>query len=172
MLKAACFVFALAFLGVVCSAITVEAAIPQKGSVAVLVKGPSEQHAASTESIITGQLLMNGYKIVDPKVLNRIRRDKAAVLALEGNVDAIMKLGRTYGFSTLVSARVEAGAPVLNEFKLYTGTASAAVMATASNGSRLYADTVSGKQVGYTPDEARQKSIEAAAKLAVERMTK
>ena len=59
----------------------------------------------------------------------------------------------------------------LNEFQLYTGTSSVAVMVTASNGSQIYADTVAGKQVGYTPSEAKQKSLEAAAALAVKRMT-
>lgn len=44
-------------------------------------------------------------------------------------------------------------------------------MVTASNGSQIYADTVAGKQVGYTPSEAQQKSLEAAAALAVKRMT-
>jgi hypothetical protein len=82
-----------------------------------------------------------------------------------------MKLGSQYGFSTMVTLQVEAGEPAMNEFKLYTGTASVTVMATGSNGSQLYADTVSGKQVGYTPSEAAQKSLEAAAKLAVDRMT-
>ena len=70
-----------------------------------------------------------------------------------------MKLGRQYGFSTMITAQVEAGSPVLNEFQLYTGTSSVAVMVTASNGSQIYADTVAGKQVGYTPSEAKQKSL-------------
>ena len=116
-------------------------------------------------------MIAKGYKVVDPKKLEAIRRSKAAALALDGNVDAIMKLGRQYGFSTLITAQVEAGRPVLNEFELYTGTSSIAVMVTASNGSQIYADTVAGKQVGYTPSEAQQKSLEAAAALAVKRMT-
>lgn len=148
-----------------------DAAIPKKGSVAVLVKGPSAQHAASAASIVTQQLIAKGYKVVDPQKLESIRRSKAAALALDGNVEAIMKLGKQYGFSTMVAVQVQAGNPVINEFKLYTGTASAAVMVTGSNGAQLYADTVSGKQVGYSPDEARQKSLEAAATLAVNRMT-
>ena len=41
----------------------------------------------------------------------------------------------------------------------------------ASLPSQIYADTVAGKQVGYTPSEAKQKSLEAAAALAVKRMT-
>ena len=148
-----------------------EAAIPKNGSIAILVKGPSQQHAASTASIVTQELIAKGYKVVDPQKLESIRKSKAAVLALEGNVDAIMKLGKQYGFSTMITLQVKAGEPRTNEFDLYTGTASVAVMVTGSNGSQLYADTVSGKQVGYTEDEAQQKSLEAAAKLAVSRMT-
>ena len=148
-----------------------EAAVPKSGSIAILVKGPSPQHAASTASIVTQELIAKGYKVVDPQKLESIRKSKAAALALDGNVDAIMKLGKQYGFSTMITLQVKAGDPRINEFQLYTGTASVAVMATGSNGSQLYADTVSGKQVGYTEDEAAQKSLEAAAKLAVSRMT-
>ncbi len=153
------------------STVACEAAIPKNGSIAILAKGPSSQHAASATSIVTQEFLAKGYKVVDPQKLESIRRSKAAALALQGNVEAIMQLGKQYGFSTMVTLNVSAGEPMENEFKLYTGTASAAVMVTGSNGSQLYADTVSGKQVGYTPDEAAQKSLEAAAKLAVARMT-
>lgn len=148
-----------------------DAALPKNGSIAILAKGPSEQHVASTTSLVTQQLMARGYKVVDQNKLANIRRSKAAALALEGNVEAIKNLSKQYGFSTMLTIQIQAGNPAENEFKLYTGTASLAVMATSSNGSRLYADTVSGKQVGYTPDEAAQKSVEAAAKLAVSKMT-
>lgn len=151
------------------AASSARAALPD-GSIAVLTKGPSAQHAASVASIITRELIAKGHKVVDPKRLDAIRRSKAAALALEGNVDAIIKLSKQYGFSTMITAQLQAGKPVLNEFQLYTGTSSIAVMATTSAGQVVYADTVMGKQVGYTPDEAAQKSIEAAAKLAVQRM--
>lgn len=147
------------------------AALPQKGSIAILVKGPSEQHAASTASIVIQQLIAKGYKVVDENKLASLRRAKAASLALQGDVDAIMNLSRQYGFSTMLTINVQAGKPVENEFKLFTGTASLAVLATASNGSRIYADTTSSKQVGYSPDEAAQKSIESASRIAVEKMT-
>jgi hypothetical protein len=146
------------------------AALPAKGSIAILTKGPSEQHTASVASILTRELVANGYKVVDPNTLAAIRRNKAARLALDGNVDAIMKLGKQYGFSTMITAQLEAGRPVVNEFDLYTGTSSIAIMVMSSGGQMIYADTVMGKQVGYTRDEAAQKSIEAAAKLAVSRM--
>ena len=72
----------------------------------------------------------------------------------------------------MITAQLQAGWPVVNDFRLYTGTASIAIMVMSSGGQMIYADTVDGKQVGYTRDEAAQKSIEAAAKLAVERMIK
>lgn len=170
-LKTALAVVCAAFTAIFCLSAAGEAAIPKSGSIAVLVKGPSLQHAASTASIVTQELIAKGYKVVDPQKLNSIRKNKAAALALDGNVDAIMKLGKQYGFSTMITLQVKAGEPRVNEFDLYTGTASVAVMATGSNGSQLYADTVSGKQVGYTEDEAQQKSLETAAKLSVQRMT-
>ena len=160
----------LAFVLMFRMALSAEAAIPKNGSVAVLTKGYSPQYNASTASIITRELIASGYKVVDPATLDKIRRSKAAAAALNGDVNAIMNLGRQYGFSTMVTADVEAGNPVINEFKLYTGTASVAVMVTSSGGSQLYADTASGKQVGYSPDEAAQKSVEATAKLAATRM--
>ena len=163
--------FALALGLVLCMVLGAAHAALPNGSIAVLVKSASAQEAAQVASVFTRQLLAKGYKVVDPKKLEAIRRSKAAALALDGNVDAIMKLGRQYGFSTLITAQSEAGRPVLNEFQLYTGTSSIAVMVTASNGSQIYADTVAGKQVGYTPSEAQQKSLEAAAALAVKRMT-
>lgn len=148
---------------------TANAELP-KGSVAILTKGPSAQHGASVAAILTREIISKGYKVVDPNKLAEIRRNKAAALALDGNVDAIMRLGRQYGFSTMITAQLQAGNPVLNEFKLYTGTASLAVMVMSSSGQMIYADTVMGKQVGYTPDEAAQKAIEAVARLAVKKM--
>ncbi|MDR2180690.1 MAG: hypothetical protein LBP21_10310 [Synergistaceae bacterium] len=147
------------------------APLPKKGLIAVLVKGPSERHVESALSIMIQQLTSKGYKIVDQNKLTQIRRSKAAQFALEGNVDAIMKLSSQYGISTTVTVTVTAGEPVENEFKLQTGTASAAVRAISSGGVMLYGDTVSGKQVGYTPDEASQKALEAAVMTAADRMT-
>ncbi|MDR1376337.1 MAG: hypothetical protein LBJ22_02405 [Synergistaceae bacterium] len=147
------------------------APLPKKGAIAGVAKAPSEQHAESALSIMIQQLTAKGYKIVDQNKLAQIRRSKAAQYALEGNVDAIMKLSSQYGISTTVTITVTAGEPVENEFKLLTGTASAAVRAISSGGVMLYGDTVSSKQVGYTPDEAAQKALEAALMTAADRMT-
>ena len=147
------------------------APLPKKGSIAVLVNGSSPQHAESALSIMIQQLTAKGYKIVEQNKLAQMRRSKAAKYALEGNVDAIMKLSSQYGVSTTVTVTVTAGEPVENEFKLQTGTASAAVRAISSGGVMLYGDTVSGKQVGYTSDEASRKALEAAIMTAADRMT-
>ena len=146
-----------------------QAALP-KNQFAVLANGPSAQHTKSTEAVITRQLLTKGYKVVDPKKLEAIKKDRIARLALAGDVEAILKLSSGHG-ATMIVVQVEAGQPVVNEFKLYTGTSSLAVTVGAPNGSIIYADTAMGKQVGYTPDEASQKSIEAAATRAVAGMT-
>jgi len=146
-----------------------EAVLPNN-SFAVLANGPSTQHTKSTEAIITRQLLSKGYKVVDPAKLERIKKDRIARLALAGDVEAILKLSSGHG-ATMIVVQVEAGQPVVNEFKLYTGTSSLAVTVGAPNGSIIYADTVMGKQVGYTRDEAAQKSIETAASRAVANMT-
>jgi hypothetical protein len=147
------------------------APLPKKGSIAVLVSGSSPHYAESALSIMIQQLTAKGYKIADQNKLAQIRRSKAAQYALEGNVDAIMKLSSQYGISTTVTVTATVGEPMENEFKLYTGTASAAVRAISSGGVMLYGDTVSGKQVGYTPDEASQKALEAAIMMAADRMT-
>ena len=153
----------------VCAFCAAEAALPNN-SFAVLANGISEQHNKTTEAIITRQLIAKGYKVVDPQKLESIKRDKIARLALAGDVEAILKLSSGHG-ATMIVVQVEAGYPVINEFQLYTGTSSLAVSVGAPNGSIIYADTVMSKQVGYSPDEAAQKAVEAAAKKAVANMT-
>ena len=148
--------------------------ISKSGSIAILTKSDggryAEQHAAAVAAILTRELVANGYKVVDPETLANIRKSKAAAAALNGDVDAIIKLSKQYGYSTTITAQLQAGRPMVNEFQLYTGTSSLAVMVMSSSGQMIYADTVMGKQVGYTPDEAAQKSIESAAKVAVKRI--
>jgi hypothetical protein len=168
---------AIALCGVLTSA---EAAVPKGELIAVVADGSNAQHISSAEAIVTQQLLMNGYKPADEKKMKQLasaanasRKSEAVKLALQGNVKAIMNLGAKVGLSkfTTVAIRVDAGRPAVNEFQLYTGTATFTIMVTSSGGARLYADSVSAKQVGYTADEAAQKSIEAAAKLAASKMT-
>ena len=153
------------------------AALPG-GSIAILTKASlewgesrhAEQHAASVASILTRELIAKGHRVVDPNTLANIRRNRAAEAALRGDVNAIMNLSRQFGYSTTITAQLQAGEPRINPFNLYTGTASIAVMVMNSSGQMIYADTVTERQVGYTRDEAAQKSIEAAAQLAVRRI--
>ena len=145
--------------------------LPKKGSIAVLVKGMSENQNAFAAALVSRQLLAKGYKVVDRDKLAAMRKSAAERLLREGNKEAIENLGQKYSAETTITINAQVGQSVLNKFNLYTGMSSAAVMVTISGGGVVYADTVQGKQVGYTPDEAAQKAIEAAALLAVERMT-
>jgi hypothetical protein len=152
------------------SAAPLPSPLPKRGNIAVLVKGWSQQHNASTAALIIQRLTAKGYKVVDQNKLAAIRQSKAAIAALDGDINAIMKLSSQYGVGTTITVNAEAGQSMVNEFGLYTGTASVAVMAVTSGGNMVFSDTVRGKQVGYTPEEAAQKAIETAALLAVDRM--
>ena len=141
--------------------------LPRGKTIAVIVRGASAQQARSAEAILISSLIQGGYKAVDQDRLETIRKNKAAVLALDGDVDAILKLSQTYGFNVLVSGRATVHTPVKNEFGLFTATAVVSLTACqGSDGRQLFAETASAKEVGYTGDEAGQKAIEAAARQA------
>lgn len=145
--------------------------LPKGKTIAVIVRGASSQQSRSAEAILISSLIQGGYKAVDQDRLETIRKNKAAVLALDGDVDAILKLSRTYGFNILVSGRATVHAPVKNEFGLFTATAVVSVTACqGADGRQLFADTASAKEIGYTGDEAGQKAIEAAARQAARAM--
>ena len=165
-----CLVLALVLSSLFITSAPAFAGIPNSGLVAILAAGWSDLHAATVTSIMAREFMANGYRVVAPDILAAIRRHSEASAALSGNANAIKALSAQYGFSSIVTAQVEAGWPVENEFKLFTGTSSIAVMAMNSDGEMIYADTAMGRQVGYTPDEAAQKSMEAAAQSAVQRM--
>ena len=140
--------------------------LPKKGDIAVLVECYDAQHVRMAEAMIIEALASHGYRVVDEAKMKRIRaaaaKAKAARLALEGNVEGILKINASYNAAATVIARVQAGEPVVNEFNLYTGTASAAIIAVTSRGVKLGGKSAMGKQVGYTLDEAQQKAIDAA----------
>ena len=119
-------------------------------------------------------LVSHGYRVVDEAKMKKIRaaaaKAKAARLALEGNVEGILKISSGYSAAATVVARVQAGKPVQNEFELYTCTSSVALMAVTSNGTKLGGKTAQGKQVGYTEDEAQQKAIDAAVASGMAQM--
>ena len=148
--------------------------LPRKGDIAVIVEGYDAQHVRTAEAMIVEQLASHGYRVVDEAKMKRIRaaaaKAKAARLALEGNVEGILKINASYNAAATVIARVQAGEPVLNEFQLYTGTASAAIMAVTSKGVKLGGKSTMGKQVGYTIDEAQQKAIDAAVSSGMSQM--
>ena len=147
------------------------APLSNTGTIAVLVRGISEHHNAAVAALVSQRLTARGYRVVDEGRMAAIRQNRIAIAALDGDIDAIIRLSSQFGVGTTITINAQAGEPVLNEFRLLTGTASVAVMAVTSAGNIVYSDTVQGKQVGYTPDEAAQKSIEAAALSAVDRMT-
>ncbi len=149
-----------------------DSALPKGKTIAVLVRSNSSQHARSAEAILINGLIQGGYKAVDRDRLESIRQNKAAALALEGDVDAILKLSQAYGFNVLVSGRATIHTPVKNEFGLFTATAVVSVTACqGGDGRQLFADTSTAKEVGYTGDEAGQKALEAAARQAARAMT-
>jgi hypothetical protein len=163
--------FAMTFIvGTLCLCVSqASAAIPKKGLVAIIVGGDDEHYIESVQSILIGELRTNGYKVVDEKKLAAERKSQVTRLALQGDVKAILKLGSKYGASVVITARVRAGEPVMNEFELMTGTASITVRA-RSGSNEIYGETFSAKQVGYTPEEAVQKSVDAAALLAARKL--
>ncbi len=145
--------------------VAARAELPKGKTIAVLVKGPS--HAALARSILIRALLDEGYKAVDERQLERIRENKAAILALEGNVEAIMELGRTFSFSVLLSGSISLPQPVRNEFGLFTAMATVSATAcTASNARQIAAGSASAKEIGYTADEAARKAVETATRSA------
>ena len=150
------------------------AMLPKKGDIAVVVDGPDGHHVSMAEAAIVEELVSRGYRVVDEAKMRKIRaaaaKAKAARLALEGNVEGILKINAGYSVAATVVARVRAGQPRENEFELYTGTASVALMAVTSNGTRLGGQTAEGKQVGYTEDEAQQKAIDAAVRSGMSKV--
>lgn len=150
------------------------AMLPKKGDIAVVVDGPDGHHVRMAEAAIVEELVSRGYRVVDEGKMRKIRaaaaKAKAARLALEGDVEGILKINASYSVAATVVANVRAGRPRTNEFDLYTGTASVALMAVTSNGTRLGGQTAEGKQVGYTEDEAQQKAIDAAVRAGMSRV--
>ena len=148
--------------------------LPNTGDIGVIVDGPDPQHNAIAEAMIVEELAANGYRVVDEARMKKLRaaaaRAQAARYALEGNVSAIMKLNGSYNAAAIIVARVRAGYPVVNEFRLYTGTASAAIMAVTSKGTKLGGRTAQSKAVGYTIDETEIKAIETAVQEGMAQM--
>ena len=153
-----------------------QSALPKKGSVALVIhegstgQGGSGPSLGTAEATVLQSLLQNGYSVVNPKKMEEIRRSKAAQLALDGNVEAILKLGSQYGVSLFVSGRTKLPEPRQNEFGLFTATADIAVEAySTATGKYVFSGTASGKQIGYSAGEALEKALaEAAQSMAAQ----
>ncbi|MBQ3457214.1 MAG: hypothetical protein IJG36_12315 [Synergistaceae bacterium] len=142
--------------------------LPKKGDIAVLVEGDDKQHRAIAEAMIIEELRSRGYRVVDEAKMKRIKaaaaRAKAAIYALEGNVAGILSLNAHYSAAATVVARVQAEYPRMNEFQLYTGTASVVLLAVTSGGTKLGGRVADGKTIGYSIDETMRKSLYEAVK--------
>ena len=151
-----------------------DSVLPKRGDIAVLVEGDDEQHVRITESKIIDSLVNHGYRVVDEKKMKAIKaaavRAQAARYALEGNVEGILRLNGSYSCAATVIARVQAGQPVQNQFQLYTGNASIAIIAVTSRGTKLGGKTAMSKQVAFSEYETQVKSIEAAVEDGMSQM--
>ena len=140
--------------------------LPKRGDVAVLVEGSDDQQKSIAEVQIVNSLTAHGYRVVDEKKMKAMKmaavRAQAARLAAQGNFSAIFKLNASYSVGATIVAHIQAGQPTQNQFKLYTGDATAAIMAATSGGVTLGGRTAMSKQVGYSAYEAQMKAIQAA----------
>ncbi len=148
-----------------------QSALPKKGTVALIVHEGSASLDGSGQTLGTAEakvleiLLQNGYSVVNPKRMEEIRRSKAARAALDGDVDAILRLGSQYGVGFFVSGRAKLPQPRQNEFGLFTATADIAVEAySTATGKYVFSGTASGKQLGYSAAEALEKALAEAAR--------
>ena len=147
--------------------------LPKKGDIAVVVEG-SDDYKARVETLIVEMLVSRGYRVVNEAKMKAIRaaaaRAKAARLALEGNVEGIMRISSGYSVAATVVAHVTTGGTKENEFGLFTGTATSEIMAVRSNGTKLGGKTAETKQVGYTEDETVRKAIDAVVEAGMAQM--
>ena len=143
------------------------ALLPKDGRVAVVMRGTGvlgRADVAGAASAIIRELSQRGYPVVDKDRLEAMERSEAARLALEGDVEAIMALGRRFGVRYYVRSVADGHRPVVNEFGLYTATVTISIQAyRASDGRYLFADSAVGKEVGYTSEEAASKALLSAA---------
>ena len=151
-----------------------DSVLPKRGDIAVLVEGDDEQHVKITEAKIIDSLVNHGYRVVDEKKMKAIRaaavRAQAARYALQGNVDGILRLNGSYSCAATVVARVQAGQPVQNQFQLYTGNATIAILAVTSNGTKLGGKTAMSKEVAFSEYETQVKAIETAVEEGMAQM--
>ena len=142
--------------------------LPKTGRLALVLQASGKDEAspasvAEAEDTIRKGLIASGYTVVDEAKLERIRRDKAAMLALEGDAEAILKLGAQYGVSTFVKGTVSVHSSRKNDANLYTATAVITVKAYSASAKYVFSDTIEGRDVGYTPQDAQHRALVSAA---------
>ena len=142
--------------------------LPKTGRLALVLQASGKDEAspasvAEAEDTIRKGLIASGYTVVDEAKLERIRRDKAAMLALEGDAEAILKLGAQYGVSTFVKGAVSVHSSRKNDANLYTATAVITVKAYSASAKYVFSDTIEGRDVGYTPQDAQHRALVSAA---------
>ncbi len=151
-----------------------DSVLPKRGDIAILVEGDEEQFVKLAESKIIDSLISHGYRVVDEAKMKQAKlaatRAQAARYAMQGNVAAILKLNHHYSCAATVIARVQVAQPVQNQFSLYTGNATAAIIAVTSNGTKLGGKTSLSKQVAYTEYETQVKSLEAAVEEGMQQL--
>lgn len=144
-----------------------QSVLPKRGDIAVLVEGP-EEHVKRAEANIINMLVNRGYRVVDEAKMKRIRMAAARALAdryiLYGEKHKILSINASYNVAATIIANIIPEEARENRIKLFTGTASAAVVAVKSNGVRLGGKTFTSKQVGYTQAEALRKAVDDALK--------
>ncbi|MBR0079094.1 MAG: hypothetical protein IJP69_01835 [Synergistaceae bacterium] len=144
-----------------------DSVLPTKGDIAVIVVG-DEAHKSRVEANIINMLVNRGYRVVDEGKMKKIRasaaRAQAARYALYGEFEKILKINASYSVAATIIANVIPEQAKENRLKLFTATASAAVLAVKSNGVKLGGKTSDSKQVGYTEAEAIRKAVDEAVK--------
>ncbi len=160
---------AAAFIALFLAATGDTAPLPKAGRLALVLQASergetSSASVAEAEDTIRKGLIASGYTVVDEAKLERIRRDKAAMLALEGDAEAILKLGAQYGVNTFVKGNIAVHHSRKNDANLYTATAVITVKAYSASAKYVFSDTVEGREAGYTPQDAQHRALVSAAK--------
>ena len=120
----------------------------------------------SAEAVVSRILLDKGYPLVNQAQLKKIKESKAARLALDGDVEGILRLGSSYNVRIFVTGKVARHRPERNPMGTYTATAAIAVRAySTANGKYIFSDTADAKALGGSPDEASEKALQEAARI-------
>ncbi|WP_286954762.1 hypothetical protein [Aminobacterium sp. UBA5277] len=138
------------------------APLPNKGNVALVLddgKQGSSTFFVEAEDSIRKELIKEGHRVVDEKKLAEIRKSKAALLALEGNVEAIKSLGNKYGVRYFIRGQVSLHEARKNDANLFTATAVITVKGYNASGQYFFSDTVEGREVGYTAEDAQHRAL-------------